>query len=398
MKKAIIILTALLLLGSLTACGNRPGAVDKKTQGAEAFAEEPQRPAPEKKEEPLETSLSLVAFGDFMLHRPQIEGARVGDDFDFTPVFALYQKDIEERDLAMINLETTLTDQKTYTTYPVFRSPEEVARDLSKVGFDVLNTANNHAYDGGQFGLEYTLDKIREAGMGAIGTTEVGFPVIYESNGILLGLISYTYGLNGFESSMAASDSPYVVSLLTEENIERDVSILKEDGVDAIVAFVHWGEEYHQPITAQQEHYAQFFHDQGVDLILGSHPHIPQTQGVIVGERPTYIAYSMGNFYTNQRPEEMGRKNVDMGLATYATFTKKGEVTEVTEFNTEAFHLDRYYGEDGRRRYVAVPAARVLEGAMSYERTEEIRGKLEGAHREYLQFFNPDALLEGADQ
>lgn len=108
--------------------------------GCEA-AEPPQK---EKKIQP--TEVSLVAFGDYMMHRPQINAARRGDGFDFTEDFRYVKPFIDDADVAMINLETTLTDgAKGYTTFPMFATPMEIARDLKSVGFDVVSTANNHA-------------------------------------------------------------------------------------------------------------------------------------------------------------------------------------------------------------------------------------------------------------
>lgn len=94
------------------------------------------------------TEVSLIAFGDYMVHRPQINAARRGEGFDFTEDFCYVKPFIDDADVAVINLETTLTDgKKGYTTFPMFASPIEIARDLKNVGFDVIATANNHAYD-----------------------------------------------------------------------------------------------------------------------------------------------------------------------------------------------------------------------------------------------------------
>ena len=107
--------------------------------GCETLGQTAQRkPEPSKRVE-------IVAFGDFMLHRPQLRAAQTGEGYDFKPIFRYLTPYIQEADIAMINLETTLTDGSNgYTTYPVFSSPKEVARDFKELGFDIISVSYTH--------------------------------------------------------------------------------------------------------------------------------------------------------------------------------------------------------------------------------------------------------------
>ena len=376
MKKFLsLVLAALLLLS-----------------GCEPVAEQKQEPVDEKKEPPK--VVNLVAFGDYMVHRPQINGAKTADGFDFTGDFQYLKPYIEAADVAMINLETTLTDgAKGYTTFPLFASPIEIARDLKTVGFDVVSTANNHAYDTFGPGVETTYRALTDAGMDVVGTGEnKAEPLIKTVNGMKIGFLSYTYGLNGNDGVMKNSEKPEAVAVYSEEKADEDIKALKAAGVDAIVCFMHWGVEYVKEPTAEQKKQAAYLAKKGVDIIFGSHPHVPlSTDYIVDGDRSTFVAYSMGNFVSNQRREYMNTSRVETGQMVRAQLTKDKKGTRVTAFLPDALYVDKYWGD--RLHFDVLPAEAVLSGEIPCPRVEQVRGRLEetlSAHRERV---DPNMVL-----
>lgn len=376
MKKFLsLVLAALLLLS-----------------GCEPVAEQKRSPAA-KKAEPAKV-VNLIAFGDYMVHRPQINGAKTADGFDFTGDFQYLKPYIEAADVAMINFETTLTDgAKGYTTFPLFASPVEIARDLKTVGFDVVSTANNHAYDTFGSGVETTYRALSDAGMDVVGTGEnKAEPLIKTVNGMKIGFLSYTYGLNGNDGVMKNSEKPEAVAVYSEEKAAGDIAALKAAGVDAIVCFMHWGVEYVKEPTAEQKKQAAYLAQKGVDIIFGSHPHVPLSVDHIVnGERSTFVAYSMGNFVSNQRREYMNTSRVETGQMVRAQLTKDEEGTRVTAFLPDALYVDKYWGD--RLHFDVLPAEAVLSGEIPCPRVEQVRGRLEetlSAHRERV---DPNMVL-----
>ncbi len=355
-------------------------------------AEQKQEPVDEKKEPPK--VVNLIAFGDYMVHRPQINGAKTADGFDFTGDFQYLKAYIEAADVAMINLETTLTDgAKGYTTFPLFASPIEIARDLKTVGFDVVSTANNHAYDTFGPGVETTYRALTDAGMDVVGTGEnKAEPLIKTVNGIKIGFLSYTYGLNGNDGVMKNSENPEAVAVYSEEKADEDIKALKAAGVDAIVCFMHWGVEYVKEPTAEQKKQAAFLAQKGVDIIFGSHPHVPlSTDYIVNGDRSTFVAYSMGNFVSNQRREYMNTSRVETGQMVRAQLTKDEKGTRVTAFLPDALYVDKYWGD--RLHFDVLPAEAVLSGEIPCPRVEQVRGRLEetlSAHRERV---DPNMVL-----
>lgn len=352
-----------------------------------------QKRSPEAKKEPPKV-VNLIAFGDYMVHRPQINGAKTADGFDFTGDFQYLKPYIEKADVAMINLETTLTDgAKGYTTFPLFASPIEIARDLKTVGFDVVSTANNHAYDTFGPGVETTYRALTDAGMDVVGTGEnKAEPLIKTVNGMKIGFLAYTYGLNGNDGVMKNSEKPEAVAIYSKEKADEDIKALKAAGVDAIACFMHWGVEYVNEPTAEQKKQAAYLAQKGVDVIFGSHPHVPLSVDYIVdGDRSTFVAYSMGNFVSNQRREYMNTSRVETGQMVRAQLTKDEKGTRVTAFLPDALYVDKYWGD--RLHFDVLPAEAILSGEIPCPRVEQVRGRLEetlSAHRERV---DPNMVL-----
>ena len=344
-------------------------------------------PPPQEKKIPP-TEVSLVALGDYMMHRPQINAARRGDGFDFTEDFRYVKPFIDDADIAMINLETTLTEgEKGYTTFPLFATPIEIARDLKAVGFDVVSTANNHAYDTYGPGVEKTYGALTDAGMDVVGTGEVeAKPFIKTVNGIKIGFLAYTYGLNGNDNIMAKSDKPRAVAIYSEAKADEDIAQLKEAGVDAIVCLMHWGEEYTKAPTATQKKQAAYLAEKGVDVIFGSHPHVPLAiDNIATKKGACFVAYSMGNFVSNQRREYMNMGRVETGQMVRARLRKDEMGTQVVAFQPDALYVDKHWGD--RLYFHVLPAEAVLSGEIPCPRREEVMGRLEetvNAHKERI--------------
>lgn len=351
-------------------------------------------PPQQKEKKMVPTEVSLVAFGDYMMHRPQINAARRGDGFDFTEDFRYVKPFIDDADIAMINLETTLTDgAKGYTTFPMFATPIEIARDLKAVGFDVVSTANNHAYDTFGPGVENTYRALAEADMDVVGTGEgEAKPLIKTVKNIKIGFLSYTYGLNGNDGVMKNSDKPHAVAIYSEEKVDEDMAALKAQGVDAVVCFMHWGEEYTKAPTVAQKKQAAYLAEKGVDIIFGSHPHVPLAiDNIARGDRHTFVAYSMGNFVSNQRREYMNMSRVETGQMVRARLRKDETGTKVVAFQPDALYVDKHWGE--HLYFHVLPAEAVLSGEIPCPRREKVRGRLEETVKAHKERINPDLIL-----
>lgn len=251
---------------------------------------------------PQTSSLKLLFTGDIMGHDSQIASALAqgGDRHDYRPCFQYLEPYFNQADLVIGNLEVTLAGPP-YKGYPHFSSPDALADALLEAGFDVLLTANNHALDRGDAGVQRTIQQLRSRGILQTGTfrdgrhRELYYPLVLEKNGIRIALLNYTYGTNGLKA-----DNPVAVNYIDTALIREDLLKASLAEPDLTILTVHWGNEYERMENSRQQELGRFAFNNGADVIVGSHPHVVQpVKGV---GRGNLVAYSLGNFISNQRP------------------------------------------------------------------------------------------------
>ena len=247
---------------------------------------------------------AVVAFsGDVMQHLPQVAAARQADgSYDYTSVFAQVAPFWRAADFAVVNLETTLADAPPYTGYPMFRSPRALASALAAAGVTHAALANNHAMDASRRGVEQTLRALNDVSLVPVG---IGDSVVLLSKGALrLALVNATYGTNGMPVPEGIT-----LGLLDTVYLARQIAEARRREATHIVAFVHWGNEYQRRASDEQREWARWLVEQGVDAVVGSHPHVVQQI-----EPP--VVYSLGNFVSNQR-ERYKRSGLSVRLTFY---------------------------------------------------------------------------------
>ena len=252
------------------------------------------------------SEISLLFAGDFMGHMDQIKAAYDPDtdtyDYDasFGPVVAL----LSDADVTIGNLEVTL-GTKPYSGYPQFSSPAAYAVAIKNAGVDVLVTANNHACDKRKKGVERTIRILDSLGIGHTGTfydqaQKDSRPAYFiNKNNILIALLNYTYGTNGIDPT-----PPNIVNYLDKATIKADIEKVKKYRPDQIIAFVHWGDEYKNTPGKSQTEMFDFFRENGVNIVIGAHPHVVQPMHWYKAGNKTaesLVVYSLGNFVSHQR-------------------------------------------------------------------------------------------------
>lgn len=244
----------------------------------------------------------IVFGGDVMVHTPQLTAAAVaGGGYDFSRSFGPVAELFREADLAVVNLETTLSHRPPYTGYPMFRSPAAVAEALRDAGVDAAGLANNHICDRGASGIASTvgvLDSIGIAYTGAYADSsaiEAHRPLYLEAGELTVAMLNYTYGTNGLPVPHGMA-----VDMIDTTAMLRDMSRVDRRRADCVCIFIHWGEEYQRRPNTSQRRIADFCRRHGAELVVGSHPHVVQAV-----ERDTLgrwiVAYSLGNMVSNQQ-------------------------------------------------------------------------------------------------
>ncbi len=265
---------------------------------------------------PTVRRMSLIFTGDWMQHTPQIAAARTADGFDYEPSFRYVAARFREADFAIINLETTLTRAGHYTGYPCFRSPTALADALKASGVDVALLANNHCCDGGQQGIQTTIEEldlrsIRHTGVFTDSTDYRRNRILcLEQDGIRVALLNYTYGTNGLPVPKNR-----IVNTIDTLRMGEDLRSISRDTVDCIAVCLHWGNEYERQESDTQRRIADFLLRHGADIIVGSHPHVIQP---MEADSTRVVLYSLGNFVSNQQ-----KRYCDGGLMARIEITKR---------------------------------------------------------------------------
>lgn len=283
--------------------------------------------------------VTLLFAGDAMQHQTQLDNAYRNGIYDYSSYFQYLTEIIACADIAVVNLETTLGG-KPYKGYPMFSSPDEFAIALKDAGFDVFLNANNHILDRFSKGLHRTLSVLDSLEVKHTGVfrsweeREKNYPLMMEKNGVRIAFLNYTYGTNGIKPVF-----PDVVNYIDSIHIQQDIQRAKHLKADIIVANMHWGTEYRLRQNREQEKTARFLINEGVDIVVGSHPHVVQPGQVIAdstGNVSNIIIYSLGNFVSG-----MTAANTDGGQMIRIVLEKQPEKPRIVSCHYILIYVDR---------------------------------------------------------
>lgn len=254
--------------------------------------------------------LRLTAAGDVIMHSPIVKSAYqpTSDSYDFRPCFVEIKDYLSAADLAVAVLETPLatTDDRDFSGYPRFIAPPEIADALKWAGIDLVFTAHNHSLDQGIVGLRSTLDYLDHIDLPHTGSRSHPGQreyLVIERQGFRLAFLSYTTSTNGIP---LPKEADYALNILDETRLKQTIAKIKALEVDAIILALHTGNEYERMPSKLQQQTARMLVEAGVDIVLGSHVHVIQpyelqTLPVTEGEKRCFVAYSLGNFLSNQQ-------------------------------------------------------------------------------------------------
>ena len=250
---------------------------------------------------PVEKRMSLVAVGDALIHGAVYVDARIdSNNYDFSPMFTEIEPLIKDYDLKYYNQETIIGGKSLgISHYPRFNSPDEIGLNLIDIGFNMVSLANNHSYDKGEKAVLYSVDFWKSQDViysGQANSFEDRDDIkVYEKNGIKFAFLAYTDHINGLELPRGKE---YLINIYSDEQAKKDIESIKDD-VDVIIVSMHWGEEYtHVPNEIQRKE-AEYLSSLGVNLIIGSHPHVIEPVEYV---KDTLVIYSLGNFISGQSP------------------------------------------------------------------------------------------------
>lgn len=317
----------------------------------------------------IDTNLLTIIFaGDIMGHDAQIEGAfdSATQLYNYEPTFRYISDYISDADIAIGNLEVTLAGTP-YKGYPQFSSPDALAKEIKKAGFDILVTANNHALDRGEAGFVRTLNMLDSLSFCRAGTYYDSLeqasihPLIFEKNSIRIALLNYTYGTNGL-----IIKPPYRINRIDTSVIAYEINKARLANPDFTIVFIHWGNEYEREENTYQQKLAEFMLSKGVDAIIGSHPHVVQPVRYISLPDDTLnvypVVYSLGNFISNQRAQYK-----DGGIIAELHISKVGQYAKLDSLNYLPYWVWRQDHSNGESTFYIVPVAKYESNPADYE-------------------------------
>lgn len=332
--------------------------------------------------------ISILGVGDTMVHSPQLKAQynKTDNTYDFNNNYDFIREYIKSNDISICNLETTFAgkDNGRYTTYPRFTTPDSLATAIKNAGFTHISIINNHTNDKGFYGYKRTIQVLKNNNLKVLGgrldENEKNY-IIEDIKGKKVALSAYSYEtkenkgrktLNGIplDPKMADLVNTFNYDTLDQDllKIKKDIDNMKKENADIIVFYIHWGYEYHLTEDKKQQYIASKLNEYGVDLILGSHPHVVQPVKTIKSydkdnklKKETLVAYSLGNILSNQCYEILKKRHPEDGLILKVVFDDK--LNKKASFMPTWVHRLNY--KDGKRVYEILP---VLEAIKDYKK------------------------------
>lgn len=337
-------------------------------------------------------SVNLLAVGDNLIHIEVIKSGEQEDgSYNYDHLYANVKDVISAADIAVINQETILGGSDfPYSGYPNFNSPTQIGDALIAAGFDVVLHATNHTMDKGLKAVNNTFSYWKEhpeiTVVGINESEEAGKQIkIVEKNGIKIAMLNYTYGLNGHS---LPKDKPYLVNMLDKEKMAEDIKKAEAEA-DFTIVFPHWGTEYVYEPTKSQRELTRFFYELGVDLVIGTHPHVLQPVEWIEtdGDHRMLVYYSLGNFMSYQReaPRMLGGiANIRIIKDDSGAYIDEASITPIVthyengpkDYHYGIYKLDDYNADLAQLHGVSELAKK---GSFTYEGTLSLAKEVLGA-------------------
>lgn len=301
MKKRITILLALLCVVAfiLVGCADKIVVTNGKGNAVRGSV------VASKEFPSFSKEITISAIGDILIHSPVYMDAKTEGGYDFLPMLERVKDTLEASTITVANQETMIGGEELgLSSYPSFNSPFEVGDALKAVGVNVVTLANNHTLDRGEAAIQNAISQWETINMMYTGAYKDQLDRenlrIYETEeDISIAFLSYTYGTNGIP---VPEGKDYLVNMIDKDRIAEEVALAKEKA-DVVTLSLHFGNENERMPNEEQKELVQFAADQGVDIVIGHHPHVLQPMEWVTGKdgHETFVMYSLGNFLSNQQ-------------------------------------------------------------------------------------------------
>ena len=333
--RLVVAMAVLLLCGILIAVvgfGGRTAAPEETTtattllQATQPVQTEPETPT---------TVITLTAAGDLNVTDAVVAAGGAG--YDYSNAFMDVLPLLAESDLTVMNFEGNACG----APYGKDSAPQQLLMALKGIGVDMLQLANSKAINRGVSGLNATVRNVRAAGMASVGAVAEGETpgayVIRYVRGVKVAIVAFTKGMDGMA---LPAGSEGLVNILYNDyastyksvNTKAVTKLLRQvqaEEPDITIAMLHWGSEYSDIHSKSQTTIRDLMFKEGVDAIIGSHPHYVQEMA-FDKDAGTFVAYSLGDFFGDAT-----RSGTAYSVILELEITKDNTtgITKVTGFN-----------------------------------------------------------------
>lgn len=332
-------------------------------------------PLPDAQQTDTGARLTVLAAGDVIAHSQILQiGKKQGGNYDF--LFRGLTDIVDSADLAIVNQETPLVLNGNISGRPPFGSPPELADAYAHAGFDVVTCATNHMLDRGLQGVLDTAEVLDRAGLQYAGIHDLQKPedrtpsdyVLTEAAGFRTALLNYTQMTNG---QPLPEEAPRCVETLSDEKTVREQLRSAREAAELVIVCVHWGTEYSADEDDFQKHWAGIFLEEGVDLVIGTHPHVLQPAALYMDMNGHVmpVFYSLGNLVSAQdEPErilgglaEVSWERSEDGMPELSGYELLPVITHQEPGDYSAMLLDDYTEELAARHRLGITKKQLEE-------------------------------------
>lgn len=354
-------------------------SADSREQRAEAEAAAPtvQTTAPAEtteetkaKRDPL-TVIHVKAAGDLNVTTSVVDSGLAATGYDYTRAFMDVAHILSDADITVMNFEGNVCGEP-YGSGST-SAPREILQGLRSAGVDMLQMANSCSINNGLIGMSATLQAVEAAGLQSIGAyaTEAdwkrsGGYTIVEVEGIRIAFVAFTKGVGGMGMpsgnenlvNLLYKDYSSTYGEIDRERINKTLDRVNAERPDLVIAMLHWGSEYNDVISDTQKSIVSLLQKKGVDVILGTHPHLVQEVSFdpLTGN---LVAYSLGDFYGDA---SRGGTSYSIILDLEITKDTDSGITKVTGWDYVPIYTLKKTDCDGYQRVV-----RIKEAMFAYE-------------------------------
>ena len=248
--------------------------------------------------------LRISAVGDILCSNDMLEDAydKESKTYDFSHMFSNITNFVNKSDIVIGTMETGITNSNKYDEK---NAPLEFAKAVRDSGVNLVTISHNHSLDNGVEGLQETRENLEKLDFDVVGQKkEDNCIIIKEIKQSKIAFLTYTCFLDDEEK--LKKDEIQSVNIYSKKQAKSDIEYAKKQGAQYICVMIHWGDAISEVVNSEQKEIADYLVENGVNLIIGSHPSVVQPMEIKQNKEGenVFVAYSIGTYISTLSAKE----------------------------------------------------------------------------------------------